>query len=261
MRRSCQRLAATTLILFGLAGPCSAPGQSTTADDVRFWVHPNQVGIHLEIYAPVPLSNVLSIACKQAKVTCTGLDLVGKHNLPQMVVEGNFPHIARQLLEGSDVNFEYAHGSGQTQPKLTILRRPPAGTMPAQVAETPASETASVKGSAAVARPETPSVEDTMPPLVSPTSVHETDLQEAVQTAGQTDRRTAAEMIYRGGYATEASPSEYLPFPGPDGQPIRANGEKPEFLPFPDQYGRPIPVTPAKPGSPFPVPGDQQPPK
>jgi hypothetical protein len=71
----------------------------------------------------------------------------------------------------------------------------------------------------------------------------------------------AVQQMYGGGYAMTVTPSEALPFPGPDGQPVLSKPYYPEYLPFPDEFGRPIPVTPAKPGSPFPISTPQQPPK
>jgi hypothetical protein len=263
LRQIGKTLVATMLVLFGTAIPRSASGQSATAEDARFQVHPNRDGIHLEIYTPVPLSDVLRFACKQAGVTCTGLDLLSKESLQPMIVDGKFTRIVRQILEGTDVNFEYAHSDGQTRPKLTILRRSSTGQASLQVSGTPASSL--TMESDQVAQPDSPSLEATTPAAAPAANVQETSVQETSHqsppTAGQTEWRTAAEMMYRGGYATAATPSEFLPFPGPDGNPIPAVVEKPEFLPFPDQFGRPVPVTPVKPGSPFPMPADQQPPK
>jgi hypothetical protein len=241
------------------AATLSAQAQSPTTEDHRFRVGPNQDGISLEIFELAPLSNVLSVTCNQAKVACTGLDLVARDNLPPMVVEGKFPTVVRQILEGSKVNFEYAHGNGQTRPKLTILRRSTSGPMPVPVASTPTSDNSTEKA-AGVTKAESPSLETPTPPAVSAANMQET-VQHSPPTAGQTDWRTAAEMMYGGGYAPVATPSEFLPFPGADGKPIPAGAEMNEFLPFPDQFGRPIPVTAAKPGSPFPVPTDQQPTK
>ena len=73
-----------------------------------------------------------------------------------------------------------------------------------------------------------------------------------------TSTEEAMRMMFQGGYATEATPSAYLPFPDGQGRPIPANSTPAAYLPFPDQFGNPIPVQPAPPGSPFPPATDGQ---
>lgn len=244
-------LAVTMTLVIGLAANQFVEGQYVKPQDVRFRAESNSGNVRLEVYKTAPLAEILRSACKLANVTCSGVELLSQDSVPPMIVDGKFVQVVRQLVDGTQVNFEYTHGTAQLRPSLTFLRRTSVGHAAGEAVSTPSNDLAAVEPeSAAVGSTGTASDRVASPESAVPTiaSVPKTP----VATSEQTDWRKAAEMIYAAGYASAATPSEFLPFPGPDGQPIPAKPVSAEYLPFPDQFGRPIPVAPAKPGSPFP---------
>ena len=231
-----------------------------TTDGPSFRTQPSNDNLLLDVYRSTSLSTVFSDLCKKANVACSGVELLEKDSIPPMVVEGKFLTIVRQLAEGANVNIEYAHETPESSPKLTLLRRVPV---------VPGFEKVGVAGNdpernadyASEIAPSNPVGLDAGADAVTAGSVtREASTAANVQPAASNSTLPPDVIkMYAGGYATAATPSEFLPFPGSDGQPIPSKPVTAEFLPFPDEFGRPIPVTPAKPGSPFPTLTDQQP--
>jgi hypothetical protein len=237
----------------------SVISEAQSSDNTSFRTQARNDTFSVEVYKSTPLSTVVSVLCKQAKVTCTGVELLARDWVPPMVVDGKFKAVVGQLVEGTGVNIVYAYGTPTAGPKLSLLRRTRdvAGAVPTAGAATDDTERSSngasetrmtVLGDSVVVAPAVPSS--------AGAGSASGDPQPTKEPAVPID----AQKMFAGGYATAATPSEFLPFPGPDGKPIPSKPVNAEFLPFPDQFGNPIPVKPATPGSPFPpAPGSQDP--
>ena len=246
----------TILLTCVLAGVV-AWAQTQTSDDQPFRALSHQNELRVEIYKWTPLSDILRSACKQSNISCTGVELLSKDSVPPMVVDGGFLQVVRQLIEGAEVNFEYTHGTAQSRPKLTFLRSSSSGTPEAQTVSAPVIDSLPQPRPTTTASPAEVALGSVAPTANSALVLTEGTISSST-AAQQTEMLKAAEQMFAGGYATAATPSEFLPFPGPDGQPIPAKPVTSDVLPFPDQFGNPIPVVPAKPGSPFPPANDTQ---
>jgi hypothetical protein len=246
----------TAFLACVLGGVVACP-QDRASGDQRFQALKDQNELRLEIYKLTPVSDILLSACKESNVACTGLELLSKDSVPPMVVGGAFLQVVRQLIEGMEINFEYTHGTAQSRPKLAFLRRSSSVSVPAQTASAPANDSVTPLLQTTMALP-TGAATGTVAPTANSTLVSTEETSSSSAAAQQTELLKAAMQMYAGGYATAATPSEFLPFPGPDGKPIPAKPVNTDYLPFPDQFGRPIPVTPAKPGSPFPPASETQ---
>ena len=125
-------LVRVTFLLACVTASVIAVAQGT--DGASFQTQLSSDNLRIDIYRKSSLSAVLTDLCKTANVACSGLEVLANDLVPAMVVEGKFLTIVRQLAEGANVNIEYAHGTPQSGPKLTLLR-------PARVATAPAQQT------------------------------------------------------------------------------------------------------------------------
>jgi len=248
-----------TILLACVAASAIAAAQ--VKDGASFRTGLSNVNLRIDVLKNTSLSIVLIDLCNRAKVACSGVDMLASDSVPPLVVEGEFLAIVRQLTEGTDVNFEYAHGTSQSPPRLTLLRRTRVAADPALLPDTQSHDAEHNVDHTIEVLPANPlGVDAGAEPASTASLAGEAASSSKDQgSIGESALTLDVMKMYAGGYATAATPSEFLPFPGSDGQPIPSKTVKVEFLPFPDEFGRPIPVTPAKPGSPFPTPTDQQP--
>jgi len=252
------RLVRAGLLLALLATGLPSRGQ-TSADhnaDLKVWSVAGS--LRIELSKTTPLTTVLSAICEHEGMKCAGVQLLTSYPVPPMVVEGPLVQVVGDLLRGTGINFEFVHGIAGIRSDL-LLGTAPEGNNLRQASSLPTDQPGNDSpGHQYSTQSETDLGTAPMPSLTS-------DAAGAAQAAGspqKTGATTSTEetmrLMFQSGYATQATPSAYLPFPDGQGRPIPANSTPAAYLPFPDQFGNPIPVKPVTPGSPFPPATDGQ---
>jgi hypothetical protein len=207
--------------------------------------------LRVEVAKTTPLTVVMGAVCRHEGMKCAGVQLLSSYPVPPMVVEGSPTQVVGDLLRGTGINFEFVHGIAGARSDLLL------GTAPAGNSVQQASDLTSNEPRNDLRKYQYSTQLDTD---LSATALPSRALG-AAQAAGNpqpaattNSAEEAAQQMFKGGNATGATPSAYLPFPDSNGNPIPAKSAPALYLPFPDQFGNPIPVQRAKSGSPFPPP-------
>ena len=234
------------LVLLAAGFSVNAQTSDNTAD---LRVSSSAGNLRVEVSKTIPLTVVLSAVCRHEGMKCAGVQLLSSYPVPPMVVEGSVNQVVSDLLRGTGINFEFVHGIAGVRSDLLL------GTAPAGNSVQQASDLTSNGPHNDLSEYQYPTQLNTD---LSATAIRSVALG-AAQAAGNpqpaaatSSAEEAARQMFKGGNATGATPSAYLPFPDSNGNPIPAKSTPALYLPFPDQFGNPIPVQPAKPGSPFP---------
>jgi hypothetical protein len=249
-RKQAQILVVALLFLSWALGK-EAIAQSLLSDKSGTSVHSKGGVVQLQTEQRTAISEVVRAVCAEENVSCIGCDLLASEILPPIVMEGTFVQIIQQLIDGLDVNFEYTHGDSERRSRLVLMHRTSVSLKTKQLPNPGSEPDAPEPLDASMPAPH--DTGDDVPFSPSITTAAAKLGVNAQPTKLSAETLQMMQQMFAGGYATEVTPSEYLPFPGPDGRPIPAKPVNAEFLPFPDQFGRPIPITQSQPGSPFPI--------
>jgi hypothetical protein len=252
------RLVRAGLLLALLATGLPSRGQTSADHNAELKVSSVAGSLRIEVSKTTPLTRVLSAICEHEGMKCAGVQLLSSYPVPPMVVEGPLVQVVGDLLRGTGINFEFVHGIAGIRSDL-LLGTAPAGNNLRQTADLPTNERWNdPSGYQDSTQLETGLGTAPLPSLTSDTAGAAQAAGSPQKTGATTSTEEAMRLMFQGGYATEVTPSAYLPFPDGQGRPIPANSAPAAYLPFPDQFGNPIPVKPATPGSPFPLATDGQ---
>ena len=230
---------------------------------VRVQIRSTQV--KLTVGATISLDIVMAELCKQTRSMCEGVPLVSHFQIVPMSVSGSWQEVVSRLMQGTGLDF-IASSSSAGAPGTLILRVPSTLTsqaQPAAPAPVAGASEAAVANDTTVS-PETQGRASAMPTGISQGSNQATSghLATAYPFNQSSEALAAArKWDWNGNPLTHdvamraPEPSQYLLFPGPNGELIPATepGPPPGFLPWPDGHGGLLPAPPVVGNSVWPI--------